>query len=169
MMTLNISGKEDFVNPPPAAIGLAVDALVGRPDDFFVLGDGDLSYVQGQWCGEGFRVEHQRGDPDQHFVCAILLDATQVTGILRRYLAGETSWMQEHPWEHMILDDLPAPECVTFPLGEFDGPALKHVIREFEEQGIDYEAEPSGAGLSIFVAHGCSGRARSVLDRLFPQ
>lgn len=168
-MTLNISGREDFVNPPADAIGLAVSALVHHPDEFFVLSDGDLSYVQGQWGDGGFHVEHQRGDLDSHFACPVPLDAGQVTGILQRFLAGESSWMQEYPWDHMPFGALPDTASHMHPFGNFAGTALRHVLRAFEDQAVEFEAEPHGDGLSIWVTHECSARAQEILDGLFPQ
>lgn len=104
---LEVGADAPVVDPTPADLWRAVEALDGGPNSFLVLRNADepMSYMQTAGsASEGFVLEYQAGGLDQHFACTDEeLDPEQIAAALTAYLRGDSHWQSEFAWKLIEL------------------------------------------------------------------
>jgi len=105
-----------------------VSEIKSKPDPFLILEQDEMNYMQTLWTPDGFSLEFQEGNTDQHFISKHLLTEAQVISCLVDYMNDNTSWRETAEFEQKIIKDIP------FNIGRSIGQFFGGFVRGFREK-----------------------------------
>ena len=89
------------------SIANVIQSLEGRDDPFAILEQNELTYLQALWTPDGYHLEVQEGNVDQHFQSTSPVPKEQVISCFQAYLSNDHSWKSEIEFEQKIIRDIP--------------------------------------------------------------
>jgi len=72
--------------------------------EYIILSQADQVFMQAAGEDEGpYILEYRDGGGDHHYQCPHDLTKDQVQAAFLKYLAGDTSWQQDHEWQPLEM------------------------------------------------------------------
>ena len=97
-MKLEFEYGATFQDPSDGEIAAALSQLHG----YAILSHDELTHVQTSGTSEdGFVLEYQEGDTEEHFACSDRLN--QITTAFIAYAKGDASWRSAFRWEKLEI------------------------------------------------------------------
>lgn len=164
-MKLTISTVDAPTENVPWDLSPVINELQHKEEAYFILAASEFDFLQGSASGsEGYHLEFFQTDVDGHYASKVPLRASVVSEIANRYRRGAGNWKDLCEWDYHE----PLEEVVDGNLGNFEGVALRHVLRELERNNIPCMLERSEQGFSVFVSPDNEARGRDLIRGLFP-
>ena len=89
-----------FRDPSDSEIAAALSQL----DGYAILSQNKLTYLQASGTSQdGFALEYQVGDTEEHFACPDRLSLNQITSAFIDYAKGNLSWLSGFRWEKLEI------------------------------------------------------------------
>ena len=99
-MKLEFENGATFQDPSDGEIAAALSQL----QSYAILSHDELTYVQAAGTSEdGFVLEYQEGDTEEHFACPDRLLLNQITTAFIAYAKGDASWRSAFRWEKLEI------------------------------------------------------------------
>jgi hypothetical protein len=81
-----------------------ITAALSQLDGYAILGHDELTYIQAAGSSQdGFILEYQAGDTDEHFLCHDRRSLNEITTAFIDYAKGNESWCSAFRWEKMEM------------------------------------------------------------------
>ena len=94
-MNLELENRPAVRNPDAAAIGKSLAGVQG----FAILSKDEMTYIQASGSAkDGFWLEYQEGDTEQHYHCLGRLSLEQATKAFVSYAQADEYWRTSVPW-----------------------------------------------------------------------
>jgi hypothetical protein len=167
-MELQISSSYHPIDPMPESLDDIIQSLATVEESFFVLSEGEATYLQGTWTKDGgFELEYQEDSIVNHYRFKDAVAVPLAIEIANRYLEGDTSW-QTHPhWVHEPLESQAETPGHAISLGNFEGIALRQAIAALEAHDIKFLVEPAGHDFVLYSAAETADEAKRILAASF--
>jgi hypothetical protein len=103
-MVLELEDGTTIERPTDAQIHEALATLQGdMGNEFAILGQNEMTYMQAAPMDEGYVLEFQEGDTNHHYQAVDLLPLSAVIEAFQMYQRGDETWKLKTQWQRIDL------------------------------------------------------------------
>jgi hypothetical protein len=183
-MKLTVSRVDELIaeinEELPDDLAPMLEILQQEEGSFFVLTRDNGDFLQGSWHPpDGYYMEYNEPAPECLHRTLDLVPSEITANILNLFRLEAPGW--KDLWEWQPYDPRAPVEADSPPEGEvdedaedacmgnFEGVALRHVLKELERHEIPCRVEPDGVGFQVYVPAEFNKKGRDLIAALFPE